>query len=65
MTENTKPIDPVEEKEKRREKEKDAVRKTVEDAAKAHADLGEKFKKEDEEERIKKEKETEKKEEKK
>lgn len=46
-------------KEEKRAKEKDAVRKTVEDAAKAHDELGKKFLKEDEEERIKKVKEAE------
>ena len=65
MTEVVKPIVAPEdkeekekkEKEERRTKERDAVRKQVDDAATAHSDLGKKFLKEDEEERLKKEEE--------
>jgi hypothetical protein len=63
----TKPVDPVamEEqaaklKEEKRDKEREAVRKQVEDAAKAHDDLGKKFLKEDAEEAEAKTKEAEK-----
>lgn len=74
MTEPVKPVtEPVkptaeqlevkaaQEKKERRDKEHDAVHKIVEDAAKAHDELGKKFLKEDAEEAEKKRKEAEKK----
>ena len=57
MTEVAKPsVEELDEKvkEERRTKEKDAVRKQVDEAAKAHDELGKKFLKEDEEEAKKK-----------
>lgn len=63
MAEPIKPVEPTaeqvekarKEKEERRDKEREAVKKQVEDAAKAHDELGKKFLKEDAEEAKKKE----------
>jgi len=58
MTEVTKPEEQkLKEKEERRGKERDAVRKQAEEASKAHDELGKKFLKEDAEEAEKKVKE--------